>query len=297
MPTVQANGIEIAYETFGPAGARPLILVRGLSTQLIHWDPRLCEELSAAGHRVVVFDNRDVGCSTHLHAAGAPDLVPVLRDLAAGRPPSVPYTLRDMAADVVGLMDALDIGRAHVAGMSMGGMIVQELALSHPDRLWSLTSIMSSTGALDPNDATPEARSALFERSPSDREGYVESIVRGQRCFAGGGYPLDEARAREVAGRAFDRAYDPDGVVRQMAAVAASGDRRAALASVRTPALVIHGERDPLIPAAAGEATAAAIPGARLEILPGMGHELPEGVWPALLTAIADHTAAAQAAG
>ena len=297
MPTAQANGIELAYESFGSEQARPLLLVRGLATQLIHWDPRLCEQLAEAGHQVVIFDNRDVGCSTHLREAGAPDFETVLRELAAGRQPIVPYTLRDMAADVVGLMDALDIGQAHVAGMSMGGMIVQELALSHPERLRSLTSIMSSTGEVDLDGATPEARSALLEPSPQERGAYVESIVRAQRCFAGGGYALDVPLTRELAGRAFDRAFDPDGVVRQMAAVAASGDRRAALASVRTPALVIHGEQDPLIPAAAGEATAAAIPGARLEIIPGMGHDLPEGAWPALVGAISGHTAAAEADG
>jgi pimeloyl-ACP methyl ester carboxylesterase len=264
MPQLSANGIELAYECFGARSGRPLILIRGLATQMIHWDPRFCEQLVAAGHWVVVFDNRDVGLSTHFADRGVPLLGNVLQDLAAG--------------------------------MSMGGMITQELAIAHPDRLRSITSIMSSAGALDPAGATPEAQAALLKPSPAEREAYVESILNVQRSFAGGGFPLDEAGIRDLAGRAFDRAFDPEGVTRQMAAVAASGDRRAALAAVRVPALVIHGAADPLIPLSAGEATAAVLAGAKLEVIPGMGHELPEGAWPALIRALTQHTAAAESA-
>ena len=294
MPKAHANGIEIEYACYGREHARPLLLLRGLGTQLIQWDPRLCERIADAGHRLVIFDNRDVGLSTHFSEAAVPQLAGVARALAEGRRPEVPYTLDDMADDVVGLMDALGFADAHVAGISMGGMIVQQVAIRHPERVRSLTSIMSSTSEPGLPGPTPEAQAALMEPAPGEREAYLDYSVRTGRCFTGDRFPFDAEAQRELAGRVFDRAFDPDGVARQMAAVVASGSRRQALARVRTPALVIHGSADPLIPPAGGEATARAIPGARLELIQGMGHDLPEGAWPALVDAIVAHTRSAE---
>lgn len=296
MPQALCNGIAIEYETRGKPDGRPLVLVRGLGTQLIQWDERFCDRLVEAGHSLVLFDNRDVGLSTHCDAAGAPDLARILAARAAGAPPDVAYTLSDMAADLIGVMDALGLESAHVAGMSMGGMIVQQAAILFPSRLRSLTSIMSTTGEPGLPGPTPEAALALSTPPPHERAAYIDYSTRTQRSFSGRGFPFDEVRWRGLAGRVFDRAFDPTGIARQMAAVVASGSRHEALAQVTTPALVLHGSDDPLIPPAGGEATARAIPGARLHRIEGMGHDLPEGAWPEIVSLIAEHTAAADAA-
>jgi pimeloyl-ACP methyl ester carboxylesterase len=295
MPRTRANGIEIEYATFGPTEGRPLLLLRGLGTQMIHWDPRLCERIAEAGHHLVIFDNRDVGLSSHFHTDGAPDLGAVVRALMAGEEPDVPYRLGDFANDVVGLMDALELESAHIAGISMGGMIVQQVAIAHPERVRSLTSIMSSTGEPGLPGPTPGAQAALSSPPPRERSAYIAHNVENQRCFTGNGFPFDDEARREIAGRAFDRAFDPDGVTRQMAAVVASGSRHEALAQVRAPSLVIHGSDDPLIPLAGGEATARAIPGAHLQVIEGMGHDLPEGSWSQWVPTLAAHTEAAEA--
>ena len=293
MPRAHANGIEIEYETFGKAGDRPLLLLRGLGTQMIHWDPRLCDRIAADGHHLVIFDNRDVGLSTHFHRVGAPDLGAVVSALLAGEEPDVAYRLSDMASDVVGLMDALGFENAHIAGISMGGMIVQQVAIDHPGRVRSLTSIMSSTSEPGLPGPTPEAQKALSSPAPRERDAYIDQNVANQRSFTGDGFPFDEAARRELAGRAFDRAFDPEGVMRQMAAIIASGSRREALEGIRLPALVIHGTSDPLVPFAGGEATARAIPGARFQAIEGMGHDLPEGAWSQWVPTLATHTASA----
>ncbi len=298
MPTTNANGIEIEYDTRGERSGRPLVLVRGLGTQLIHWDDRLLDRLARAGHFVVVFDNRDVGLSTHFHDAGAPSLAEVASAVSAGpadAAPKVPYTIGDMAADVIGLMDVQGLETAHVAGMSMGGMIVQQLAIRFPDRLRSMTSVMSSTGEPGLPGPTPEASAALSAAPPAERAAYVDYSVRTQKAFGGRGFPFDEAGWRVLAGRVFDRAFDPAGVARQMAAVIADGSRRDALAGVRTPTLVLHGSDDPLLPLACGEATARAVPGAQLAVIDGMGHDLPEGAWPEIVERISAHTKTAEA--
>jgi pimeloyl-ACP methyl ester carboxylesterase len=295
MPQIETNGIRLEYETWGEPTGRPLVVVRGLGTQLVHWSPRLCERLVAAGHYLVTFDNRDVGLSTHFHEAGMPDLAGILAARARGEEPEAPYRLADMATDLIGLMDGLGLSRAHVAGMSMGGMIVQQAALQFPDRLASMTSIMSTTGDPGLPGPTPEAAAALSRPPPRERSAYVDYSVLTQRAFTGRGFPFDEEGWRDLAGRVFDRAFDPAGVARQMAAIMASGSRHADLAKVSTPTLVVHGTDDPLVPPACGEATARAIPGARLHWIEGMGHDLPEGAWPDLVDAIAAHTAAAEA--
>jgi pimeloyl-ACP methyl ester carboxylesterase len=242
----------------------------------------------------VTFDNRDAGLSTHLHEVTPPAADAVMADLAAGRTPELPYRLSDMAADVIGLMDALEIESAHLAGISMGGMLVQQAAISHPERVRSLTSIMSSTSEPGLPGPTPEASAALMTPAPSERSAYIEHSVRTARVFGSPGFPFDAAAYGELMGQTFDRAFDPKGIGRQLAAVFGSGDRTPGLAKLRVPSLVIHGDADPLIPLSGGEATARAIPNAELLVIAGMGHDLPEGAWPTITEAISKHTQAAE---
>ncbi|HLU72374.1 MAG TPA: alpha/beta hydrolase [Nonomuraea sp.] len=274
-----ANGIDIAYESFGSPGGRPLLLIMGLGAQLIHWDDRLCAQLAEQGHHVVRFDNRDAGLSTHLHDAGAP---------TPGGP--APYLLKDMAEDTAGLMDALGWQAAHVMGASMGGMIAQTLAIQHPDRVLTLTSIMSTPdlGVAPPTEA---AREALFAKPVSTREEAVKQAVVTSSVIGSPGYELDREHIERLAGQAYDRCHDPAGVARQLAAIMASPDRTEALTRLNVPALVVHGADDPLIPLSGGQATAAAIPGAELKVFPGMGHDLPAPVWPDLVEAVSKLTA------
>lgn len=288
----RANGIEIAYETHGSRGDRPLLLLRGLGTQLIQWSPALCRGLAEAGHFLVVFDNRDVGLSTHIREATPPTPGDVVAALGAGRQPDLPYTLDDMTDDTVGLMDALDLPVAHIAGISMGGMIVQATASRHPSRVKSLTSIMSSTGNRALPQADPEAMKVLMEPAERERSAWIEQSLRTQRVIGSPAYPTPDDEFRELAGRVFDRAFDPEGVARQMAAVLGAGDRRESLRKISTPTLVIHGADDPLIPLGGGEDTARCIPGARLEVIPGMGHDVPAALHERLLDLLAAHTAA-----
>jgi pimeloyl-ACP methyl ester carboxylesterase len=290
MPRATANGIEIEYRTYGETSARPLLLLRGLGTQLIQWEPEFCQRLADAGHYLVIFDNRDVGLSTHFESAGVPKLAELMQAVQSGADPGAPYGIEDMADDTIGLMDALELKDAHVAGISMGGMIAQVTAFRHPARVRSLISIMSSTGNPDLPPAKPEAMAVLVTPPPPEREAYIEHSVKVQRTIGSPGFEFDEAGVREMAGRVYDRAFDPGGVARQMAAVVASGNRKAALASIRAPTLVIHGTDDPLIPLPGGHDTAEAIPGAGILEIPGMGHDVPRGAWDALVDAIADHT-------
>ena len=300
MPSTPANGITLEYQTFGDPDARPLLLLRGLGTQMIQWDPALCAQIAEAGHFLVIFDNRDVGLSTHFPDSPPPSIAQILEARQGGKLPDVPYTLADMAGDVIGLMDALGLESAHIAGISMGGMIVQQTALQFPERVRSMTSIMSSTSDPALPGPTPEAQAALVEPAPREREAYLEYSVRTGRAFTGKGldkgldegFAYDVKKARALAGRVYDRAFDPDGIARQMAAVLASGSRAEALADLTVPSLVIHGADDPLIPLAAGQATADAIPGAKRVVIEGMGHDLPPGAWPPIVEALAAHTEA-----
>ncbi|GIH77954.1 alpha/beta fold hydrolase [Planobispora longispora] len=280
-----ANGIEIAYDTFGSPGDRPLLLIMGLASQLIHWDEEFCRLLAGRGHYVVRFDNRDVGESTHLHDAGSP-----------GFGGEAPYLLSDMADDAAGLLDALDLASAHVVGVSMGGMIAQTLAIRHPERVRSLTSIMStpSPQAAPPTEA---AMAALMSPPSPDREAAIARALETWKVIGSPGYPFDGDRIARVAGAGYDRAYDPSGVARQLAAIIASGDRAPLLRELSLPALVIHGEEDQLVPLSGGIATAEAVPGARLLTFPGMGHDLPRALWPDIVGAVSDLTAVADAAG
>jgi pimeloyl-ACP methyl ester carboxylesterase len=295
MARAQVNGIEIEYETFGDRGARPLLLIMGLGAQLVLWEEEFCAELVGRGHFVIRYDNRDVGLSTKLEHAGEPNFLEAMQAAAAGRPVQTAYTLDEMADDAAGLLDALELDSAHVAGASMGGMIAQTLALRRAGRVRSLTSIMSTTGNPKLPPAKPEALGALMQPRVKEREGAIEQAVSLHRMIAGTGFPFDVERARRMAARSYDRSFYPVGVARQIAAIMASGNRVPALASVKAPTLVIHGDADPLVPIEGGRDTAQAIPGAELLVIEGMGHEMPPPVWPRIIDAIAGHTEKAEA--
>jgi pimeloyl-ACP methyl ester carboxylesterase len=279
--TAAVGPVDIVYETLGDPSDPPLLLVMGLGMQLIHWDPELCEQLAERGFYVIRFDNRDAGLSTKVDA-----LVPNVMRLMAGLPTKVPYLLTDMAADAFGLLDHLGIEEAHVVGTSMGGMIAQQMAIEKPERVLSLASMMSTTG--DRVVGTPKLRvwGVLTRRAPNDRDAYIEYFARVFRMIGSPAYRVDEERVRELAGATYDRDHHPAGTARQLAAVLASGSRTAALRELDVPAVVIHGEADPLLPVRGGRATANAIPGAELITIPGMGHDLPKELWPTYVDAI-----------
>jgi pimeloyl-ACP methyl ester carboxylesterase len=276
--SVQANRLTIAFDSFGAVDAEPVLLISGLGVQMIRWSVSFCEALASQGYRVIRYDNRDVGLSSHLDTASVPDLNVLVAALRRGERPELPYGLGDMAQDAVGLLDALQIERAHVVGRSMGGMIAQIMASEHPDRVLSLTSIMSSTGNPGLAGPTPEAMATLTRRGPSqqdDRAGHLDHVVAAARVIASPGVPFDEEAQRLQASAELDRSYDPAGFARQLAAMVTGGDRRARLGAIAAPTLVIHGARDLLIPLAGGQDTAASIPGAQLLVVDGMGHDMP----------------------
>ena len=294
----RANGIEICYEIFGDANAEPLLLIMGLAAQMIHWDDDFCRQLAARGFRVIRFDNRDIGKSTRL--TGGKRLTPLellkLRFLKI--PVQASYKLRDMAEDTTGLMDVLGIKSAHLVGASMGGMIAQEIAISFPQRVRSLTSIMSSTG--NPKDPPPtrEAAALLMAAPPATKQEYIQRFAKTWKILRGGSFPEDEVLDRSRAERTYERGLNPAGVGRQLRAILASGSRKQRLRSVKAPTLVIHGTVDPLVRPQAGRDTAASIPGAKLLMIEGMGHALPIPMWPQIIDAIDKHAhgAAAKAA-
>ena len=295
MSNVQANGIQIEYDTIGDPACPPLLLIMGLGGQLIHWDEDFCRQLAARDLFVIRFDNRDTGLSTRFEAAGLPDMAALLDARLQVQSIQAPYGLDDMAEDAAKLLETLDIEKAHICGSSMGGMIAQLLALRHPQRLLSLTSIYSTTGNPDLPQSQPAAMEALLTPQPVERQAYIDFNVTTMKAIAGTGFPFDEQFIRRVSARAYDRAFYPSGVGRQMMAVIAQQDRTAALGSVTVPTLVVHGTADPLVPAAHGQATADAIPGAQLLLVEGMGHDLPhiKGPWPQVIDAVAEHTKAA----
>jgi len=294
MASASANGIQIEYEMFGTPAHRPLLLIMGLGAQLIHWDDEFCQGLADRGHFVVRFDNRDIGLSSKLDHLGVPDAAAAMNARLQGEPLDPPYTLSDMAADCAGLLDAIGMKAAHVAGVSLGGMIAQTLAIEHPARVLSLTSIMSSTGNRTLPQGTPEALGALLSPLPGNREEAMARAVRIFRAIGSPGFPLDEPRVRERAARAYERAFHPPGVARQLAAALASDSRTEGLRTVTCPALVIHGKEDPLVPVEAGIDTARAIRGADLLVVAGMGHDLPKPLWPRISDEIAGVTSRAE---
>jgi pimeloyl-ACP methyl ester carboxylesterase len=294
----RANGIELCYEIFGDANAEPLLLIMGLGAQMILWDDDFCRQLATRGFRVIRFDNRDIGQSSKL--TGGKRLTPLellkLRFLKI--PVAAPYKLRDMAEDTTGLMDVLGIKSAHLVGASMGGMIAQEIAISFPQRVRSLTSIMSTTGNPKVPPPTREAAAMLMAPPPATREEFLARFAQTWKVLRVGSFPEDEARDRTRAERVFERGLNAPGVGRQFRAILASGSRKERLASVKTPTLVIHGTVDPLVRPEGGKDTAASIPGAKLVMIEGMGHALPIPMWPQIIDAIDKHAhgAAAKAA-
>lgn len=290
MPKTHANGIEIEYDVFGESGGDPLLLVMGLGGQMIMWDEEFCEMLAGRGHRVVRYDNRDVGLSTKFGEAGAPNVLEAMQQAAQGQPIDAPYTLDDMADDAAGLLDALEINAAHVCGASMGGMIVQALTIRHPQRVRSMVSIMSTTGNPELPPAKPEAMQFLMTPPPTDRAGNIERAVQANRVIGSPGFPADEERLRERAARMYDRSFHPEGVSRQLLGIVASGSRTESLRQVTTPTLVIHGVDDPLVPVEGGMDTHRSIPGSELLLIDGMGHDLPRQAWPRIVDAIRSHT-------
>jgi pimeloyl-ACP methyl ester carboxylesterase len=283
MPRAHANRVEIEYETVGDPRGRPLLLVQGLGAQLTSIEDGFCELLADRGFLVVRYDNRDAGLSTWFDGARPVNLAAVW----GGDHSSLAYTLEDMADDALAVLDAAGVAAAHVAGISLGGMIAQLLATRYPSRVLSLASIMSTTGDRAVGQPTGEAASVLVSSMPGDREGFVEqAVVNARAISAGTAFPFDAEAVRRGAGRGFDRAHHPKGVGRQFAAILAAGDRTRVLAEIRVPTVVVHGEEDQIIGVSGGEATAAAIPGARLLRVPGLGHELPPGFWPTLADAL-----------
>ena len=294
----RANGIDICYEIFGDADAEPMFLIMGLGGQMIHWDDDFCRRIAARGFRVIRFDNRDIGKSSHLSGGKRITLAEFLKWRFLKVPIAAPYKLRDMAEDTIGLMDVLGIKSAHVVGMSMGGMIAQEIAISHPQRVRSLTSIMSTTGNPKMPQPTREASAVLLAPPPTTKAEYIERFAQTWKLLRVGSFPEDEARDRARAELCFARGLNPAGVGRQFRAILASGSRKPRLHAVTTPTLVIHGSVDPLVRPEGGKDTAASIPGARLLMIEGMGHALPIPMWPQIIDAIDHHAhgAAAKAA-
>lgn len=275
------GGITLCYETFGDPADPPVLLVMGLGMQLLGWDARFCQLLADRGFHVVRFDNRDSGLSTSVDAP-----VPGLTQLATRRFDPRQYDLGDMAADAVGLLGALELPSAHVVGASLGGMVAQTMAARSPESVRTLTSIMSTTGHRLKGQPAPSRYRYLLRPAPQERAAYVEHNAELWRAIGSPGFDVDEDTVRERAGRAFDRARNPAGTGRQMAAVLKSGDRTRELRRIAAPTLVVHGSQDTLVRPSGGKATAAAIPGAELMLIDGMGHDLPPQVWPRLVDAV-----------
>ena len=291
----RANGIDICYDIFGDANAEPMLLIMGLGAQMVIWDDAFCRQLAARGFRVIRFDNRDIGQSSKLSGGKRLSPMELLKLRFLRIPVAAPYKLRDMANDTIGLMDALGIKSAHLVGASMGGMIAQEIAITYPERLRSLTSIMSTTGNPRIPPPTKAAAAILMLPPPTTKEDYIARFQQTWKMLRVSSFPEDEALDRSRAERCFERGLNPAGVGRQLRAILASGSRTERLRSVTTPTLVIHGTIDPLVHPAGGKDTAASIPGARLLMIEGMGHATPIAMWPRIIDAIATHAKGASA--
>lgn len=292
MPNVTANGIQIEYETFGENTSPPLLLIIGLGGQMILWEEKLCKQLAEEGLYVIRFDNRDSGLSTKFDEAGVPDIMEVFTARMKGEEITAPYTLDDMADDAVGLLEALGIEKAHICGMSMGAAIAQTIAIRHPSYVLSLISIYGTTGDPELPQPKPEAFNVFITPPPEEREACIQHLINGFKTLAGPGFSFDEEWHRKIEGQCYDRAFYPQGVALQLAAIVAHGNRKPALASVTAPTLVIHGTDDPIVLVEGGKDTAEAIPGAELLLIEGMGHDLPtgKGAWPQIIDAIIAHT-------
>ncbi|MBX3314229.1 MAG: alpha/beta hydrolase [Actinobacteria bacterium] len=281
----QVGDHRVAYDTFGDPDHPTLLMVMGLGAQLVHWDPVLCNALADRGFHIVRFDNRDIGLSTHYPDGPPPRIVPI----ALGFRSTAPYRMSDFAADAVGLLDHLGVEQAHVVGASLGGAIVQTMAIEHPHRILTMTSVMGPTGSTFAELPRLRILPSFLKRTPPTVDGAIDTIHAFNRTISSPGWPFDAERDREKVATAYARAFDPPGVQRQLAAMLASGSRRKALRGVKVPTLVIHGAEDPLVPVRAARAIARAVPDARLEIVEGMGHDAPVGLWPHLVDLLAEH--------
>ena len=291
MPSAAVNGIRLEYETFGDAGAPAILLIMGLGMQLLAWPVPFCEALARHGFRVIRYDNRDIGLSSHFDHLGVPNLIWTILKSRLGLRVASGYSLDDMADDAAGLIDALGIAPAHVVGVSMGGMIAQQLAARFAGRVRSLVSIMSTTGDRRLPPATRAAQRALLGRPrSSDIEVLIKHYVNLYSVIGSPGFATDPDELRARLEKSLRRSYHPQGVARQMLAIIAAGDRSSDVRAIRAPTLVIHGDRDPLVPVEGGRDTAAKVPGAKLQIVNGMGHDM--AAWPVLAAAVVGHAQA-----
>lgn len=286
MPKINVNNIQIEYDTFGDPSLKPILLIMGLGSQMIFWDEKFCEQLVSRGFYVIRFDNRDVGLSTKFEECGIPNFRWLLIKRRFGIKAKTPYSLEDMADDAVGLLDALNIDKAHICGASMGAYIAQIVAFRHPSRILSLTSIMGSTGNPKLPKAKPEAMKLLFGKMPTEREECIEAMVKSLRVLNGSKFPFDEERVRKLSEASYDRCFYPQGMMRQLSAILTNGNRKPKLKTINVPTLVIHGSDDPLIPVEGGKDTAEAIPNARFLLIDGMGHNIPPEVIPKIVEEI-----------
>lgn len=287
MNILRVNNVELAYDSFGNENDEAVILIAGLGTQMIRWTSTFCCSLAKKGFRVIRFDNRDVGYSTHYNQKL--DFEALAAVLMSGQQPDIPYTLDDMAKDCIGLLDALSIGQAHIVGRSMGGMIAQIVASQYPERVLSLTSIMSSSGNPALPQASADVMGLMTKPAPNpfeDETGFLTHSLSFAKRISGTGFPFEEEQYKELILEEVKRAYDPGSVGRQIAAIAVSGDRRSRLATLKVPALVIHGTDDPLFVPACGENTASSIPDAEYMLIEGMGHDLPHQLYDIVIEAI-----------
>jgi pimeloyl-ACP methyl ester carboxylesterase len=291
MATADANGIQIAYETFGKPSDPALLLIIGLGSQLIHWQDEFCRQIAANGFHVIRYDNRDSGLSTKFEGPGTEEIMEKVLALFSGKTVSVPYTIEDMSTDALGLLDELKIDKAHICGMSMGGYIAQTFAINHPARTISLTSIYSHCGNRRDFLPSQDILEAMMKPIPKDRAGAVAYTVDFLKLIYGTGLPFDEEFHKRITARAFDRSFRPEGTGRQYLAIMVQKDRRHDLGKLKIPALVIHGDEDPLVPLAGGKATAEAIPDAAFMVVKGMGHVIPNlnAYWADIRDALISH--------
>ena len=282
---VKIDGIEICYDTFGKKTDPALLLIMGLASQMITWEEKFCEEIASHGYFVIRFDNRDIGLSTKFDDAPVPNVFALIQ----GETVDVPYKLIDMTKDAIGLLDALEIDKAHICGVSMGGMIAQMMAIHYPKRVHTLISIMSTTGDPTLPQANPEAMNTLLAPPESERDANIRQGIETWKILNGGVLPFNEEFARKRVARAYDRSFYPEGSGRQLAAIIASGSRKEELKSVNIPSLIIHGDADPLIPIEGGEDTAKSIPNAKFIKIKGMGHDIPLELAPRVIDEIVNH--------
>jgi pimeloyl-ACP methyl ester carboxylesterase len=295
MPAIEANGIQIAYDVFGDPSNPAVLLIAGLAAQMPCWNDEFCTALANRGFYAIRYDNSDVGLSSRIEGLTADELMQKIGALFTGEETSVPYGIEDMAADGAGLLDALDIEKAHIVGKSMGGYIAQAICLNHPDHVSSLTSIYSHPGINSAFLPTQEVMEVLMTPSPDDRAGYVDHMTKLFRVIYGSGLPFDEEFHRELSGSDYDRGFYREGVIRQYLAIMTQKDRTADLSRITVPTMVVHGDDDPMVPLAGGEATAAAIPNASLRVFKGMGHVQPnlKAYWSDILEVMVEHMKAA----